>query len=199
MECDIDPPRVEPEKKYTIQYVGNNWYRWGIVKDFLSGISPIRNELGRIALKGMRWDGEVEKGFEADTFAEVDYLRGMGIETYGSVAFGEVIATMSQALISPLFVRPMIAAQKMITPRMFETLCADTIPLFRKDEAYISELYGEEALELCLGEDHVGKLRNILSRPIYYLDLASTLRQRLIALSNYNLLMPKLIEHLRRA
>lgn len=199
MECGAEPPKSNPQKNYTIQYVGNNWYRWEVVKDFLSKISPIRAELGRIALKGMRWDGEVEKGFEADTYAEVSYLRGIGVETYCSVAFGQVIDAMGEALVSPLFVRPMIAVQKLITPRMFETLCADTVPVFRKEESYISELYGEGALELCLDDDPAEKLRNILSRPAYYLDLASDIRRRLLTFSNYNLLMSKLLEHLGRA
>jgi hypothetical protein len=198
MECGTEPPKANTQKKYTVQYVGNNWYRWEVVKDFLSRISLIRGELGRIALKGMRWDGEVERGFEDDTFAEVSYLRCMGVETYDSVAFGQVINAMGEALVSPLFVRPMIAAQKLITPRMFETLCADTIPVFRKEELYISDLYGEGALELCLGDDPGGKLRNILSRPAYYFNVASNIRRRLLALCNYDLLTPELLAHLSR-
>ena len=35
MECDSERPKANPAKKYTIQYVGNNWYRWEIVKEFL--------------------------------------------------------------------------------------------------------------------------------------------------------------------
>ena len=197
MECDIERPQAISTKKYTIQYVGNNWYRWPVVEDFLSSIRPIRDELGRIALKGMRWDGEVEKGFEPDTFADVGYLRSMGVETSGSVAFGQVIPAMSEALVSPLFVRPMIAAQKLITPRMLETVCADTIPVFRKAECYIREFYGDDALDLCLGDDPIQRLRDILARPRHYFDLASAIRQKLRALTNYDLLTAKLVEHVR--
>jgi len=198
MESDSERPKANPERNYTIQYVGNNWYRWEVVQEFLSTISPVRSELGRIALTGARWDGEVEEGFEADTVADVRYLRSMGVETYSSVAFGQVVSAMGQALVSPLFVRPMIAAQKLITPRMLETLCADTVPVFRKEELYISDLYGDGALELCLGDDPIGRLRDIISRPSYYLDLANAIRQRLRTRSNYTSLMSELLRHLRQ-
>jgi hypothetical protein len=199
MECSSERPKANPEKTYTIQYVGNNWYRWEIVKGFLSDISPIRTELGRIALTGARWDEEVEEGFEADTFADVGYLRSMGVETYSSVAFGQVVSAIGEALVSPLFVRPMIAAQKLITPRMFETLCADTVPVFRKKELYIADLYGDDALELCLGDDPIARLRDIIARSTYYLGLANGIRQRLLTRSNYTSLMSKLLEHLRQS
>jgi hypothetical protein len=199
MECDTERSNVEREREYTILYVGNNWYRWGIVEEFLESIRPIRDDLGRIALKGMRWDGDVERGFESDTIADVDYLRSMRVETAGSVAFGHVIRAMGEGLVSPLFVRPMIAAQKLITPRMFETLCADTIPVFRNEERYIGELYGDGALELCLGDDPAGRLRDILSRPTYYFEVTSAIRQRLVARVKYDAVMSELLEHLGRS
>jgi hypothetical protein len=77
-------------------------------------------------------------------------------------------------------------------------LCADTVPVFRKEELYISDLYGDGALELCLGDDPIGRLRDIISRPSYYLDLANAIRQRLRTRSNYTSLMSELLRHLRQ-
>jgi len=181
-------------KIYTIQYVGNNWYRWESVKAFLSQLQTMRSRLGRIALKGKYWDGETKTGLEEHTYAETDFLRALDIVTEYSVPFGAVISAMSEAFISPIFVRPMISAQRLITPRMLETLCADTIPIFSKDMGYITQLYGCEASALCFEDNVTEKVQDILRDPDAYFELIQRIREHVYPRYNYDSLFSTLLQ-----
>lgn len=194
MEC-MPHKALEPANKiYTIQYVGNNWYRWEGVKAFLSQLQTMRSRVGRIALKGKWWDGETKPGLEEHTYAEADFLRALDVETEYSVPFGTVISAMSEAMISPIFVRPMISAQRLLTPRMLETLSADTIPIFGKDVGYIIRLYGCEANALCFEDNIAEKVQDMLGDPAVYFELIHSIRQRVYPQYNYHSLFSTLLQ-----
>lgn len=164
---------------YAVQYVGNCWYRWGTVKRFLEDLSPARHRIGRIAFCGQRWRGGVEPGFENDLVSDPTFLAKHGVELLDSVPFGHVVDAMSRACISPIFVRPMISAQRLITPRMFETLCANTIPVFLETDRYISRLFGDGSSALCLGGLPGESIVRVLETPEEFLAVARVIRQRL--------------------
>jgi hypothetical protein len=180
-------------KCYTIQYVGNNWYRWDAVTQFLSRLRDIRPQLGRIALKGKWWDGTCKTGLKKETMADVDLLKASDIETEYSVPFGSVIGAMGDAWISPIFVRPMIAAAMLLTPRMFETLCAHTIPIWSTEIQYISRVYGEEAHPFYYSDEPDVKIIEILADRYAYLQLSSDIRRRLFDTYNYTTLFAELL------
>jgi hypothetical protein len=182
------------EKRYTIRYVGNNWYRWPNIRSFFSGLAPIRASLGRIALTGRWWGAETAPGFEAGTFSESKFLNDLGIEIEASVPFGEVIPAMGEALISPLFVRSMLAAQQALTPRMFEVLCANTIPVFGQENEYLATLYGPESFRLCYGENPAELIQRIHANPLSYYDLVLAMREHLYARYNYRALFARFLE-----
>jgi hypothetical protein len=167
------------KEMFTIQYVGNNWYRWNTLKRFLDSLAPERHRFGRIAVCGMRWGGGSENGFENDTASDLAFLASQGVDVFDSVPFGSVVDAMSRSQISPIFVRPMISAQRLITPRMFETLCAETIPVFLAEDRYIGRLFGSGAGSLCLGKAPTASLLKILAAPEHYRALARRIRQRL--------------------
>ena len=192
-----DPPwryRPDRQKNYAIQYVGNNWYRWKAVSDFLAELEPIRGRIGRIALKGQWWDGTTVPGYERWTRADVEFLRRHAVETEGPVPFCSITDAMSEAVISPIFVRPALAAQQLVIPRFFETVSADTIPIVGQDAAYISRLYGGEALELCFDRNLPELVSNILTDATGYERIVRMARHRAYGEYNYHRLLGRLLE-----
>lgn len=171
--------RLPTNKTFSILYIGNNWYRWDDVVWLFTGLRPIRDQLGRIALKGKWWDGVPKVGLEKQTTALPQFLIENGVEIYPSVPFAEVVIAMSEGIINPIFIRPMIAAQGLATPRMFETVSADTIPVLGPNATYLETLYGEESRGLSLTSDPLSKISEILSDPTPYVDLVSRIRERL--------------------
>ena len=182
------------EKRYTIRYVGNNWYRWTNIRSFFSGLAPLRTSLGRIALTGKWWGAETAPGYEAGTFSDSKFLNDLGIEIEASVPFGEVIPAMDEALISPLFVRSMLAAQYALTPRMFEVLCANTLPVFGRENEYLAALYGPESVRLCYGENPLELIQRIHDHPLSFYDLVLAIREQLYSRYNYRALFARLLE-----
>ncbi len=81
-------PRRWRAKPYSVLYVGHNWYRWEAVEAFLSDLRPIRPRLGRIALRGMWWNGDGLRGLEEHTHAEGEILRELRIKVEPSIPFG---------------------------------------------------------------------------------------------------------------
>ena len=83
----------------------------------------------------------------------------------------QVIDWMSKGILSPVIYRPLFSHLRFVTCRTFETLAANTIPLFGLDTEYVREIYGEPAVELVLPNDLAAaqqKVADIVDRPEHY-------------------------------
>jgi hypothetical protein len=96
------------------------------------------------------------------------------------VAFDHVISWMSKGTFNPVLLRPTFNHMKLVTPRMFETLAANTIPLFALDKKHVQEIYGEPALDLVLADDcPEEQVLDIVCRPSYYAEIVRAIRRHL--------------------
>ncbi len=186
-------------KGYGMVYVGNNWFRWRPMHRVLEAITPIRDQIGRVALIGQGWDSPTPWGgpvVSGDAyFTDPRYLRELSVEVIPPIRFDEVIDTMSQATFSPVIYRPLFDHLRLVTCRTFETLAANTLPLLTQDEAYVAEIYGEEALELVLpNEDPQEKIVDMIRRPEYYGKIVFGIRRRLAKNYAYAVQLQQLIE-----
>jgi hypothetical protein len=172
-------PARDKEKNYDIVYIGNNWYRWKDMVWLLTALKPIRQRIGRIAVFGNWWSGDVLPGYEEHTYSEPAFLKEHGVETYSPVAFDEVESVMGHGRLSPIFVRPVLNALNLVTPRMFETFAADTIPILPPYMRHGEHLYGPGAESLRLLSDPSDAVLNILENYQHYLALIRDIRDRL--------------------
>lgn len=191
---DQQPKYDTRETPFTVLYIGNNWYRWHDILWLTNGIAPIRASLGRIALKGKWWNGLAKDGLEKATYSDTGFLARHRIETYPSVPFGGVIDAMSEGLINPIFVRPMLAAQYLVTPRMFETLSSHTVPVLGPNATYVAALYGDAAKSLSLLPNPADTINSILENPDRYASVVSEIRETLNYEHNYAVRYRQLIE-----
>lgn len=130
-------------KKYDLLYLGNNWYRWHDIKWLVKTIKPIRSQIKRVALMGDYWSKEIMEEFKDATFSEPDLLRKNNIKIVNSAPYGQVEKTMSTGFLNPIFIRPILCKLGFATPRMFETIMADTTPLIPSYFRYADLLYGD--------------------------------------------------------
>ncbi len=171
-------------KDYSMVYVGHSKFRWRPMQRVLRAIEPVRDRVGRMALVGHGWDSPPwwadELNLKDAYSSNIDYLKELDIETLPSVRFEGVIDWMSKATFNPVLLRPAFQHLRFVTPRLFETPAANTIPLFVFDEAHVQEIYGEHALELVLPQDHPEeKVLDIICRPKHYADVVRGIRQHL--------------------
>lgn len=131
-------------KDFEILYVGNNWYRWDDWRQFLEAVAPRRNGFGRIAIYGKWWSGEALPGLTDHTWSDPIFLRRHGVEVFPSVPFGSVEESMGRGVFNPVFVRPSLYQLRLVTPRMFETFAADTVPMLAPYLDYLGPLLGED-------------------------------------------------------
>src|SRR5215831_11944285 len=117
------------------------------------------------------------------------------IEVITSVQRRRRWSWMSKAIFNPVLTRPTFGHMRLVTPRMFETLAASTIPLFVLDEAYIAELYGSEALELRLPDKQPEeKILDLVARPEHYATIVRRMRQCLAEKHSHKTRVLRLIE-----
>jgi hypothetical protein len=163
---------TDNRKEYDIVYVGNNWYRWHDVEWLVHSVAPARSTLGRIAIFGQYWDGDPLYGYEQHTQSDPAFLRRHQIEVYPPVPFDDVEHTMGQGRLSPVFVRPILSAIQFVTPRMFETFAADTVPLMPPYVHHATTLYGDRVRPLCLPDDPLPAVLQVLNDYSHYAALA---------------------------
>jgi hypothetical protein len=84
-----------------------------------------------------------------------------------------------------------------VNPRLFETLAANTIPLFALDEAYVKEIYGQAGAELVLGEDPSRLIVDVLERPHHYAAVVTELRRHLAERHSFIARVTELIDLVR--
>ena len=106
----------------------------------------------------------------------------MGVEYVSPVPFAQVIDWMSKGILSPVIYRPLFSHLRFVTCRTFETTAANTIPLFGLDTDYVSEIYGDAALELVLPDDLTAaqqKVADIVDRPEHYARIVRDMRKHM--------------------
>jgi len=186
-------------KEFGMVYVGHSKFRWHPMQAVLRAIEPVREQVGRAVLVGHGWDAPPDwaapLGIQDLYYVDHSYLRRMGVEFIPPVPFGQVISWMSRAVINPVIYRPLFRRLWLVTCRTFETPAANTIPLLGLDEAYVREIYGEDALELVLPQEHPEKkIADMMSHPEKYAEVVLRIRSHLATQHSYSIRMRQLIE-----
>jgi len=186
-------------KAYGMVYVGNNWFRWRALRRVLEAVAPVRAQVGRLALVGQGWYSFTPWGgpatIEVAVYTEPEYLAGLGVEVRAPVRFDEVIAWMGQGVFSPVIYRPLFDQLQLVTCRTYETVAANTIPVFGQEAAFVAEVYGEEAVALVLPEEGATEqLREIVQRPEAYAGIVARMRQHLREKYAYEVRLRDLIQ-----
>lgn len=150
------------KKTFDVVYVGNNWYRWHDIVWLVRGLSRIRVSVPRVAIFGQWWCGVGVPGCERETYSDPEFLPANQVETYPPVPYDEVEAAMGRGRLSPIFIRPVLNALHLATPRMFETFAADTVPVLPPYFTHARALYGDDVEELRLKDDPADTILSIL-------------------------------------
>jgi hypothetical protein len=157
----FNPERAEPYdarvKEYGMMYVGHSKLRWRQMERVLRAVEPVRDEVGRLAVVGHGWDAPppwaATMRMEHAFYTDRAYMRRLGVEIFPPIRFEHVISWMSKALFNPVLMRPIFERLQLVTPRLFETVSASTIPLFNMAPEHVRQIYGEEAAALILPTD----------------------------------------------
>ena len=171
-------------------YVGHNWFRWRPMKAILEAIEPIRDRLGRIGIVGHGWDRLAPWAnpsiINDAYYSDPEYLRQLQVEAFPPILFGAVIEHMSKGVFMPVIYRPLFNHLRLVTCRTFETIAANTIPLFGMGESYVKEFYGEVAAELVMPPERPEeKILDIVSRPEHYARIVADIRSELTKKHSY--------------
>jgi hypothetical protein len=188
-------------KAYGMTYVGHAKFRYHPMERVLRAIEPIRERFGRIAVVGHGWESmppwagwmKIEDYFYTDQA----YLKKMGVEFVQPVPFAEVVDWMSKGILSPVIYRPLFSHLRFITCRTFETPAANTIPLLGLDADYVTEIYGDEAVDLVLPEDinaAQAKVADIVSSPERYAEIVIGIRKHLAENHSFKARLREMIE-----
>jgi hypothetical protein len=186
-------------KEFGLLYVGHSKYRWGPMARVLRAVEPVRDRVGRVALVGHGWGSppwwadrlQLERAY----FSDPGQLGRLGVEVLPPVRFEEVIRWMSKAAVNPVLLRPLFTRLRFVTPRLFETPAANTVPLFVLEPAHVREIYGEAALELVLPEDRPHeKVLDLVRRPERYAGAVQEIREHLAERHSHAARLRRLIE-----
>lgn len=184
------------KKEFDLLYVGNNWYRWHDIKWLVETIAPIRSRLKRVGLIGQFWSEEVMEEFKEATYSEPNLLKKNNIEIFGSAPYGQVEKTMSKSLLNPIFIRSILSKLEFVTPRMFETIMADTVPLIPSYFKYAHRLFGDTINHLTLSADHpTDDLEKIFQNYKENEKLAREIRKSLKAQHSYEVRLRQLLHY----
>jgi glycosyl transferase family 1 len=186
-------------KEFDLLYVGHSKFRWPPLRRVLRAVEPVRGRVGRIGLVGHGWDAPPKWAAPLQLhdayYSDPVYLLKLGVEVLEAVPFEQVIDRMSTATLNPVLSRRLFRHLRMVTPRFFETLAADTIPLFVLDEAHVAEVYGEQALELVLKDDRADEqVLDLLRRPDHYREVVCGIRRHLAEKHSHAARLRQLIE-----
>ncbi len=167
-------------KPFDMLYIGHCKWRWQPMKRVLQAVENDRAALGRIGVVGHGWGEKpwwaASLHMEDTYYSEPALLQRLAVEVLPPIAFTQVIDWMSKAVINPVLLRPTFNRMRLVTPRMFETPAANTIPLFAFDPDHAREIYGDGALDLVLGEDGRQTLRDMVQHPERYRDRLAQIR-----------------------
>jgi hypothetical protein len=192
-------PLETGREEFDMIYVGHSKFRWCPMMRVLKGVEPVRQQLGRIGLVGYGWDSPPHWAnsmqLEQAYFADTDKLKELDVETLSPVRFQYVIDWMSKARLNPVLLRSLFGHLRIVTPRLFETVAANTIPLFVLDPLHVQEIYGEQGLELVLpDETPQEKILDIVHHPERYRDVVMGIRRHMAEKHSHAARLRRLIE-----
>jgi hypothetical protein len=192
-------PLATNRKEFDMIYVGHSKFRWCPMMRVLRGVEPIRKKLGRIGLVGYGWDSPPHWAnsmqLEQAYFADFGKLKELDIASLSPVRFQYVIDWMSKARFNPVLLRSLFGHLRIVTPRLFETVAADTIPLFVLDPLHVQEIYGEQGRELVLPEESPQeKILDIVDYPERYRDIVMGIRRHMAKKHSHEARLQRLIE-----
>lgn len=125
-----------------VQYIGNNWWRWEALRNFLTAaVAPGR----QITVRGRWWDDRTCPGYREATYSDPAWLAELRVSLLPSVPIGEVTTTMGTATVAPVLSRPKLSELRMLLPRVFETISSGSLPHFPTTMAYLLEVLPEIA------------------------------------------------------
>jgi hypothetical protein len=182
---------------YELQYVGANWWRWEAMTRLVQAAAVAEPPLERIRVCGRWWTGGPHPDHLTATANEPGWLRDHGVEVAPPVAFGQVVATMSQAAITPVLARPLLARMGLLTPRMFETLASGSIPALWPGLDYLSELYGDDVELFLLGDDPADTLARMVREPARYRERLAAVQLRVHERFNSHAVLAELVRFTR--
>ena len=171
--------RPAGDMPFQVQYIGSNWWRWNALTSLVQAAHGASPPIRRMRVCGRWWDGQTCPGHETATVSEPGWLRRHGVVLEPPVPFGRVVSEMARAAISPVLVRPVLAALGFATPRMFETVAAGSLPAFTDDVICLRQLYDLEADAFRLGDDPGDTLSRMLRDHRLYRRQLVRLRARL--------------------
>jgi hypothetical protein len=185
-------------KEFGMVYVGHSKFRWRPMHRVLRAVEPVRDKVGRIALVGDGWDAlprwAASMRLETTYYSDPDYLKNLGVEFVPAVPFTGVINWMSKGVFNPVLLRPTFEHLRFVTPRLFETPAANTIPLFAMAETHVREVYGAPAAELVLGDGAAETVRDLMRRPEHYLGVVRGIREHLAANHSHAVRLRELLQ-----
>lgn len=176
-----------------VQYVGANWFRFPALVEVLRAARAALGDDAVLRVFGTYWDGSTRPGFEDGTHANVHTLESLGVHRGPPVPFGSVVSQMSASVLTPVLVRPVLSALRMLTPRMFETLAASTIPLYRAEDEYVGEIWQDRGA-FCLGPEPVTRIAQIVGDLNEMRRVATDLREHMYSRYSYPAILRQLRE-----
>ncbi|GAA2972114.1 hypothetical protein GCM10010519_04050 [Streptomyces lactacystinicus] len=156
------PEHAPGHLPYELQYVGANWWRWDALAHLVEAARSARPPLTRLRVAGRWWSGDPHPDHVTATANRPGWLVKRGVRVTGPVPFGQVLTQMAKAEITPVLARPLLAHQRLLTPRMFETIAAGTMPALPPELAYTADFYGEEIAPFLLGDHPAEDLARLL-------------------------------------
>ena len=168
------------DKEFDMIYVGHTKFRWRGMSQVLRAIERVRDRVGRVALVGEGWGKPLDwmQWDDGKHYVDRDYLTRIGVEALPAVPYQQVTDTINKGVFNPVVYRPLFEQLGMVTCRTFETPAAGTIPLFLLDRTYVTEIFGECAMELVLDDEHAHeKIVDVLERPEHYAEIVMGIRE----------------------
>ncbi|WP_409473420.1 glycosyltransferase family protein [Streptomyces sp. HC307] len=182
---------------YELQYVGSNWWRWEAMTSLVQAAAAAEPPIERIRVCGRWWTGDPHPDHLTATTNEPGWMQDHGVEVAPPVPFGHVVAAMSQAAITPVLARPLLARMRLLTPRMFETLASGSITALWPGLDYLSELYGDDVELFLLGDDPADTLSRMMREPARYRERLAAVQLRVHECFNYQALLAELMRFTR--
>jgi len=185
-------PKIK--KEFELLYVGNNWHRWSDMKSLIMGLKNYRSVVKNIAIIGKWWDKETASGFESVTKSNSQFLEKNNIKLFKSAPYGQVELSMSRGLLNPILIRPILNSLKLITPRMFETFVANTVPLIPSYFTHATKLYGSEISKFIISKNSGNDIEKIIKNYKKYNLIAAKIREELFSKHSYEVRIKELFK-----
>lgn len=173
-----------------LQYVGANWWRWQEITTLFDAARPV---FARLRVRGRWWDTQPHPDHPRATACVPSWFHDRKVEVGPPVPFGHVVGAMAEAALTPVLARPLLAQQRLLTPRMFETLAATgTLPVFSPALTYTRSLYGDAIDPFVLGDDLGEHLRRLHLDAPQHQAAATAIRKDLHRRFNYHAVLSRL-------